>query len=109
MSGKASKKRSRSKSPERSRGGDSAAGNSDSKLPPSAGYLITCDIPTKQFIKYHNELKAVDKRFILADLDETHLLVKAKAREWILSKVEEWNDSNVFSAVERVGEDLATV
>ncbi len=75
-------------------------------LPPSAGYLISCDVPTKQYIQYLNELKPVDKKFILEDLDATHLLVKKKARDEIERKVEAWMDENVFSAVERVGEDL---
>jgi TFIIH basal transcription factor complex TTD-A subunit len=75
-------------------------------LPPCAGYLITCDVPTKQFIQYLNDLKPVDKKFIIRDLDATHLLVKRKAREEITRKVEEWLDENVFSAVEKVGEDF---
>jgi len=75
-------------------------------IPLSAGYLISCDVPTKQFIQYLNELKPVDKKFIIQDLDSTHLLVKLKAREEITQKVEEWLDENVFSAVERVGEEL---
>jgi hypothetical protein len=53
-----------------------------------------------------NDLKPVDKKFILQDLDATHLLVELKARDEIRRKVEEWEDSNVFSSVERVGEDL---
>lgn len=65
-----------------------------------------CDAPTKQFILHLNESKPVEKRFVLQDLDATHLLIKAKAREEILAKVEKWMDENVFSSVERVGEDL---
>ena len=75
-------------------------------FPPSAGYLITCDVPTKQYIQYLNELKPVDKKFIMEDLDSTHLLLKKKAREEIERKVTAWMDENVFSSVERVGEDL---
>lgn len=75
-------------------------------LPPSAGYLISCDVPTKQYIQYLNHLKPVDKKFVIEDLDATHLLVKNKAREEIERKVEAWMDENVFSAVERVGENL---
>lgn len=74
--------------------------------PPSSGYMITCDVPTKQFILYLNELKAVDKKFVLQDLDATHLLVKRKSKEEITRRVEEWLDENVFSAVEKVGEDF---
>ena len=40
------------------------AGGSPSKkskdLPPCAGYLISCDVPTKQYIQYLNELKPED-------------------------------------------------
>ena len=74
--------------------------------PKSAGYLVSCDIPTKQFILHLNDVKPVDKRFILEDLDATHLLVKHKARAEILQEVEKWQNSNVFSAVEAVGENL---
>jgi TFIIH basal transcription factor complex TTD-A subunit len=72
----------------------------------STGYLVTCDVPTKQYIQYLNELKPVDKKFILQDLDATHLLVELKARDEIERKVEDWLDENIFSAVEKVGEDL---
>jgi hypothetical protein len=89
-------------------GGSSAgAGNkTEIDLPPSAGYLISCDVPTKQFIQHLNDLKPVDKKFILEDLDAEHLLVKATSRNEIDSKVETWMDENVFSAIERVGENL---
>lgn len=77
-----------------------------SNAPPSAGYLISCDVPTKQFIRHLNDVKPLDKRFIIADLDATHLLVKHKARAEILQQVEAWQSSNVFSSLETVGENL---
>jgi TFIIH basal transcription factor complex TTD-A subunit len=82
--------------------GDSLADDT----PPSSGYMISCDVPTKQFIMYLNELKPGDKKFVLQDLDATHLLVKRKSKEEITRRVEEWLDENVFSAVEKVGEDF---
>ncbi len=57
---------------------------------PSAGLLLTCDPPTKQYIKRLDDLKTNDKKFIIEDLDETHLLVKEKAYDEILRKVEDW-------------------
>lgn len=75
---------------------------------PSAGFLLTCDPATKQFIRHLDEKKTAEKKFIIEDLDSTHLLVKEKARDEILRKVEEWMDSNVFSNIERVGENLET-
>ena len=62
-------------------------------LPASAGYLISCDIPTKQYIQHLNDLKTQDKKFILEDLDAEHLLIKKKARAEIDAKVERWMDA----------------
>ncbi len=112
-------------------GGTTKAGND---LPAIAGYLISCDVPTKQYIQHLNDLKTQDKKFILEDLDAEHLLIKTKARAEIDKKVEQWMDAvsekpsggkqlyaspllfcdltsffflqNVFSAIERVGENL---
>lgn len=99
----------------------------------SSGFLLTCDPPAKQFILHLNDTKIADKKFILEDLDATHLLIKGEVREEITRKVEEWMDmvrllfydcsrdrvglftsipspnqfaQNVFSNVERVGENL---
>jgi len=83
-----------------------STGSSNDDLPPSAGYLISLDVPMKQYIVHLNELEHVDKKFIIQDLDSRHLLIKHKAKEEIERKVEEYQDSTVFSAVERVGEDL---
>ena len=73
---------------------------------PESSYLIRCDIPTKQFIQYLNELRPSDKKFIIQELDSSNLLVKESAREFIEEKVDKWLDENVYSAVEKVGEDL---
>lgn len=73
---------------------------------PDASYLITCDIPTKQYVQYLNEIKSLDKKFILEELDETHLLIKLNAKVEIEQAIEKWMDENVFSAIEKVGEDL---
>jgi hypothetical protein len=84
------KKKSDKKSSSPASKGSSSKKQKD--LPPSAGYLLSCDVPTKQYIQYLNELKPIDKKFILADgdLDSTHLLVRKHAREEIERKVEEW-------------------
>lgn len=86
----------------------SAPSAPDSSGVPSAGYLLTCDPPAKQFIKHLNETKRADKKFVIEDLDATHLLIKGSTREEILRKIEEWMDENVWTSVERVGESLDT-
>lgn len=69
--------------------------------------MISCDVPTKQFILHLNALKEpASKKFLVRDLDDTHLIVKEKAKDEILQKVEEWENSNVYSAIEKVGEDF---
>mmetsp|Transcript_6183 Transcript_6183/g.15304 ORF Transcript_6183/g.15304 Transcript_6183/m.15304 type:complete len:117 (+) Transcript_6183:139-489(+) len=86
--------------------GRGSSNKASNDFPASAGYLISCDIPTKQYIQHLNDLKTQDKKFILEDLDAEHLLIKKKARAEIDAKVERWMDANVFSAIERVGENL---
>jgi hypothetical protein len=84
----------------------SSTANSNDDLPEPAGYLVSSDVPTVQFIKRLNELKPVDKKFILQDLDSTHLLIRENAKQEVTRKIEAWLDENVWSSVERVGEDL---
>ncbi|KAL9191559.1 hypothetical protein ACHAXT_001265 [Thalassiosira profunda] len=74
----------------------------------SRQFLLTCDPPMKQFIIHLNDQKIADKKFIIEDLDATHLLIKGDARDEINRKVEEWMDENVYSTIERVGENLDT-
>lgn len=76
--------------------------------------LSTGDVPTKQYIQYKNLLiEPNDKKFVLkgGDLDANHLLIKQivnkkDAKEYILDEVEKWENENVFSATEKVGEDF---
>jgi Transcription factor TFIIH complex subunit Tfb5 len=84
-----------------------SSSTADSNLPTPA-YLISCDVPTKQYILYLNEqiLGGPDKKFILQDLDATHLLIKPSARAEIDRKLDIWFDENIFSAIEKVGEDF---
>lgn len=73
-------------------GGDNTTGSTN-ELPQSAGYLISCDVPTKQFIVSLEKDKDFGiKNFILEDLDPTHLLVKKQARSKIEGRVEKWMD-----------------
>jgi hypothetical protein len=70
------------------------------------GYVLECDAPVKQFVQYNDSTRHDDKKWIITDLDDTHLLVQRKYQTEIINKVNEWMDSNVFSSVEKVGEDL---
>lgn len=79
--------------------------NSKGGLKPT-GYILECDAPVKQFVMYNDSTRHDDKKWVIADLDETHLLVNRKYRNEIERKVDDWMDGNVFSSVEKVGEDL---
>mmetsp|Transcript_27634 Transcript_27634/g.42526 ORF Transcript_27634/g.42526 Transcript_27634/m.42526 type:complete len:108 (+) Transcript_27634:63-386(+) len=83
---KRSKTSASSKSPS-----SSSSSSKASKLAPS-GFLVTCDVPTKQFIKHLDSSKPVDKKFIIQDLDATHLLIDGRARDEIMRKVDDWMD-----------------
>jgi len=74
----------------------------------SDGHLVSCDIPTKQFIVYQNERLTVDKRFILQDLDATHLLVKSSAVPEVQRAMEKFFDDNCYQNMGRLGEDFDT-
>mmetsp|Transcript_38325 Transcript_38325/g.56468 ORF Transcript_38325/g.56468 Transcript_38325/m.56468 type:complete len:108 (+) Transcript_38325:75-398(+) len=60
-------------------------------LKPS-GYLLSCDIPAKQLVKKLNDDEPADKKFIIEDLDETHMLIKGWAREKITNAVNKFMD-----------------
>jgi len=104
----ASSTRSKSKSPTPAARSKSSKSSTTPAALQSSGYLLTCDPPTKQKIKHLDELKSIDKKFILEDLDATHLLIKEKARDEIFKEIENWMNQNVWSNIERVGENLET-
>jgi hypothetical protein len=74
--------------------------------PACAGVIVSCDVPTVQYLKHLNETIYSNNMFILEHLDATHLLVKRKARNLILQKVEEWQSSNVFTSLDTGAENL---
>jgi hypothetical protein len=80
--------------------------NSNNNNRGSIGYVLECDAPVKQFVQYNDSTRHDDKKWIISDLDDTHLLIRKKYQTEIIKKVNEWMDSNVFSSVEKVGEDL---
>ena len=91
MSSKA-KPKSRKQTQKKSTASSSASVSSASSNALSSGYLLTCDPPAKQLILHLNDTKIADKKFIIEDLDATHLLIKGEVRDEITRKVEEWMD-----------------
>jgi len=54
------------------------------KVAGELGVLVTCDAPMKQFILYLNEKEG--QKFVLADLDSTHVVVRNDATVLTLIK-----------------------
>ena len=47
------------------------------------GTLLECDIPTKVFILHLNDEQLPSERFVIQDLDDTHLFIKSDMLETV--------------------------
>lgn len=68
------------------------------------GVLLTCDATVKVFVLQLNEKRDPDKKFVLADLDETHLFVHKSAAEDIRKEVDHFLDKNTYQKPDHVEE-----
>ncbi len=62
------------------------------------GALISCDTPTRQYILHLNNEKAEEDRFVVNELDDTHLFVRSNAVAWIEQRVKEHLERQVYTA-----------
>lgn len=60
------------------------------------GVLVECDPAMKQFLLHLDECNALGKKFVLQDLDETHLFIAADVMNRIQEKIDELMDYNSF-------------
>ncbi|KAH0622409.1 hypothetical protein JD844_024702 [Phrynosoma platyrhinos] len=65
------------------------------------GILIECDPAMKQFLLYLDESNALGKKFIIQDLDETHVFVLAEMINCLQEKVGELMDQNSFPITQK--------
>jgi TFIIH basal transcription factor complex TTD-A subunit len=56
------------------------------------GSLITCDPAMKQFLLHLDEKLALGKKFIIQDLDDTHLFVSSDIVEILRNRVDDLMD-----------------
>jgi len=56
------------------------------------GVLVECDPAMKQFLLHLDETSALGKKFILNDLDETHLFIQADIVKLLQDKIDELMD-----------------
>ena len=59
------------------------------------GHLLTTDVRAKQIIVLLNESQPKEEKFILADLDDTHVLIDSKYKDWLLKEVDTQLDNFV--------------
>ncbi|GMH09481.1 hypothetical protein Nepgr_011322 [Nepenthes gracilis] len=60
------------------------------------GLFISCDIPMAQFIFKLNASLPDSQKFIICELDSTHLFVQPHASEMIRSAIAEFRDQNTY-------------
>ncbi|XP_069786511.1 general transcription factor IIH subunit 5 [Narcine bancroftii] len=65
------------------------------------GVLIECDPAMKQFLLYLDDTNALGKKFIIQDLDETHLFVLAEVVHVLQEKVGDLMDQNSFPITQK--------
>jgi len=61
------------------------------------GVLVECDPAVKQFLLHLDEKVILGKKFVIEDLDETHLFVSAEIVPILQEKVWEIMDNNSFN------------
>ncbi|KYO18641.1 general transcription factor IIH subunit 5 [Alligator mississippiensis] len=73
------------------------------------GVLIECDPAMKQFLLYLDESNALGKKFIIQDLDETHVFVLAELVNFLQERVGELMDQNSFPITQNKPQILYSV
>ncbi|XP_075399568.1 general transcription factor IIH subunit 5-like, partial [Tenrec ecaudatus] len=65
------------------------------------GVLIECDPALKQFLLYLDESIAPGKKFIIQDIDNTHVFVVAELVSVLQERVGELMDQNAFALTQK--------
>lgn len=65
------------------------------------GVLVECDPAMKQFLLYLDEKMALGKKFILKDLDDTHVFILAEVVQTLQERVGELMDQNSFPITQK--------
>jgi len=65
------------------------------------GVLVECDPAMKQFLLHLDETSALGRKFIIQDLDETHVFISADSVELLQQKVDDLMDKISFPLHEK--------
>uniref|UniRef100_A0A0C9S9U3 General transcription and DNA repair factor IIH subunit TFB5 n=3 Tax=Amblyomma TaxID=6942 RepID=A0A0C9S9U3_AMBAM len=65
------------------------------------GILVECDPAMKQFLLHLDDTNALGKKFIIQDLDETHVFITAEILETLQNKIDDIMDQISFPLTEK--------
>lgn len=65
------------------------------------GILVECDPAMKQFLLNLDETNGIGKKFIIEDLDETHLFIAADMLETLQARIDDLMDQISFPVTEK--------
>jgi TFIIH basal transcription factor complex TTD-A subunit len=62
------------------------------------GVMITADVPIKQYILHLNDIAPAERKFVITDLDDTHVLVQPEHVEHVRAEIERYQQSTQYVA-----------
>jgi len=65
------------------------------------GVLVNCDPAMKQFLLHLDETLALGRKFIIQDLDESHLFISSDSVEILQARVDDLMDRTSFPLHEK--------
>ncbi|XP_077863502.1 general transcription factor IIH subunit 5-like [Saccoglossus kowalevskii] len=65
------------------------------------GVLVECDPVMKQFLLHLDESNVLGKKFIIQELDETHLFISADIVDILQDKIDELMDQNAYPVLQK--------
>jgi len=65
------------------------------------GILVECDPAMKQFLLHLDETEAFGRKFVIQDLDETHLFISADILDTLQNKIDDKMDQLSFPLAEK--------
>lgn len=65
------------------------------------GILVECDPAMKQFLLHLDDTNALGRKFIIQDLDETHIFITADILDTLQNKIDDIMDQISFPLAEK--------
>lgn len=65
------------------------------------GILVECDPAMKQFLLHLDETEAMGRRFVIQDLDETHLFISAEILPILRDRIDDLMEKLSFPLQEK--------